>query len=694
MEREDEDVQVGTGYPFAQLARAFVTAMTHEDAATRERAESRMRRWRDVVEGVATGRLSIGSRTPVVDLPAWVTPEVLRGGFATGVAAAEPRTRAHLRDRFENFLTEAGLAELDALLESRAYTVEIPERGALLTVAWLVRAGDTEAALELVDTLRPYSERLLFAPAVAAPDTADPEVVWRASAGETRGALERREPNEQVEAMREALTVWNPFADELLALWLETDGASDFPAGWRERGSALLERYERLAAEHTRCTKHRNRKQNMAILRLALAQVVAGRELHPRWAGMVRNAIDSMVARRGTPGSERHARLRSVQAREAAAPAHHAIARAVAARLGDLPPARGVDSTDELLAPVDGVPVPDSIRAVVERALAAPPEVLIERGIVRSAEVLAELVPRIAATTIAAAYADDALRALMAANYEAFRRRRSLLLLNLEHQVTIDELPWVQAVAGHRAAGEGDDARATVTRLAELALEAFPGTIVPNALLTELDALASEAGLDLPFVEELAADIFMGRFSGKFARAAQLAGAQLAGTVYERYYGIDYAAVLAGEDFGRMCFARAGNPSGGFSVAANGTVIEQAQILTTQNLATLVFGLGLELDWIALAGRAFARAERLVRQLDNDNRRLRMVKDAAYAWRQMVFFLAQAGRAEQEAFVGGQEPPPRLEPALAGLAHVVAGGADPEPRLLGWTVGPHWMLAR
>jgi hypothetical protein len=150
------------------------------------------------------------------------------------------------------------------------------------------------------------------------------------------------------------------------------------------------------------------------------------------------------------------------------------------------------------------------------------------------------------------------------------------------------------------------------------------------------------------------------------------------------------------DSFDALCRSRAGDPAERFSVAANGTVIEQAQILTTHNLAALVFGLGLDLDWIALARRAFARADRLAGRLDNDDRPLRTVKDAAYAWRQMMFFLSLVGSAEQAAFLrwtGDQGPSRRLEPALTGLAHVVADGGDPEPLLLGWTVGPHWMLA-
>ena len=37
----------------------------------------------------------------------------------------------------------------------------------------------------------------------------------------------------------------------------------------------------------------------------------------------------------------------------------------------------------------------------------------------------------------------------------------------------------------------------------------------------------------------------MGRFSDKFRSAAQVAGAELRGSLYARYYGIDYDEVLA-----------------------------------------------------------------------------------------------------------------------------------------------------
>jgi hypothetical protein len=423
-----------------------------------------------------------------------------------------------------------------------------------------------------------------------------------------------------------------------------------------------------------------------------------------------------MVAKRGVPGTAKHAALRDRQAAEAARPTHHALAQAVAGRLDAVPQDGGVPSIDPFVAPVTAggrdVELPGRLRRMVENALEAPVSTLVERGIVPSAEVLAGLVPQLVAAATARSYADPALRGLMAAVYRAFRNRRSLLLLNLEHQVRLSELPWVAAVAPYqrRADATQANAHAVLVQLGELTLRAFPGTIVPNPMVGELGALADRAGVRVPFVEELAADIFMGRFSPKFLSAAQLAGEVMEGSLYERYYGIDYAAVRRLRDgFGDLCAARAGDRPEASWVAANGMVIEQAQILTTHNLAALVHPIGVQPadGWDGLARRAFGVACRLVRHVQGNPRPLRTVKDAAYAWRQSVFFLALCGLKEQVSVVAwmqdelDRQPPHvvrRLDPVLAGLRTVLTGGgldAGPTPhgrRFLGWAADGHWMI--
>ncbi|MER5963440.1 hypothetical protein [Streptomyces sp. NPDC002057] len=755
---------ISGAYAEGRLARAFVTALTHADPATRARAEERAGGWRRVLAGMAAGTLKVGSRTPVRGLPAWVTPEVLHGGFATGTARAggpllayetEAARKAGVpEDRealFAHCLTETGLAELWALLDSACYEVALPEEAALLTVAWLVRAGEAGAALELVREIAPFAATLRFTPRPTGSPAPDTDAVHRRTVAEAGATLAARGPNSAVETQREALRVWRPFEDELLAHWLETAGPGhrvldrEPGSGWHERGTALLDRYRSLAREHTLCGRHRDPGGNPGILRGALEETAAGRPLDARRLGLLRHAVASMVRKRGLPGSERHTAVRSAQAAQAALPSHQDLARLVAHRLSGLPQDTGAADVSALVAPVTeaegersglpaGTAVPPALRRVVEAARSAPLPTLVELGVVPSAEVLAELVPQLVAAETARAHRDAPLRALAAANYRAFRNRRSLLLLDLERQVRLEELPWVRAVSAQRASGADvrDSAHATLRRLAEVAVDGFPGTLLPNPLVRELSVLARRTGLDAPLVEELAADIFMGTFSPKFQAAAVVAAELLGGgSLYERYYGIDYAAVRAPADarpgrgatrrktardapeFAALCHQRAGaRPFGG--VAENGTVIEQAQILTTHNLATLVHRVGIApaCGWADLARRCFVTVCRLTGRVHHERWPLATVKDAAYAWRQMLFHLSLCdGDAAAGVLAGmpgelARHPghvAARLAPALAGLRLVADGGsfaadgtadAGRARRLTGWTAtGGHWLCA-
>lgn len=760
---EQQPLTAALSYPEGRLANAFMTALTHEDAGTRRRAEARGQRWREVLAAMAAGRLTVGSRAPVAGLPSWVTPEVMRGGFATGTASAGGPLQTHETEAAESFgvpaerralfaycLTGPGLAWLWARLDSGSYEIGVPEEAALLTVAWLVRQGETGAALDLVAELEPFADRLRFLPRPAdGPAPGATAAVHRHTVSEAVDTLTRRSPNVAVETQREALAVWQPFSDELLVHWLRTarDGevlAHVPDADWLAQSEVLLGRYRLLAAEHTRCTKHRDPKENLGILRGALEEVVAGRPLEARRLGLLRHAVRSMVRRRGLPGSAAHLALRRRQAEQAALPSHHALAQLMLRRLAVLPPGSGIADIAPLLGPVTeeesgetglpaGAVVPAAVGQVVESALSAPLGTLVERGVVPSAEVLAELVPQLVAATTAHAYDDATLRAVMAANYRAFRNRRSLLLLNLERQVRVEELPWVRAVSGQRSAAvgasDGEGALAVLRQLGELAVQAFPGTILPNPLVREFGVLERQCDLGTPFVEELAADIFMGAFGPKYLTAARVAGELLGGTLYERYYGIDYAAIRnlaivetgaaltrstgarTSPGFARLCAERAGTAASRCSVAANGTVIEQAQILTTHNLATLVHRVGIapRPGWADLARRCFVTVCRLTARVHSNPRPLGAIKDAAYAWRQMVFHLSLIPPREQRRVIAdlneetARHPArvaDRLVPALAGLAVVAEGGAFGEDgtadggrarRFVGWSTDRHWM---
>ncbi|MFO7562690.1 MAG: hypothetical protein R6X02_08595 [Enhygromyxa sp.] len=762
---EDSRHTASIGYALGELERALQAALAHPDVEIRARARAGADRWRAVIEGMSSGTLAVGSRTPVAETPAWVTLEVVHGGFATGRYLAEGELLEHERALLEQlpkeipgespreringyYLGDAGQARLSAVVNAGRYQVEIPEEGALPVVVSLLERGCELEALELITSLRPLMHRLRFYPKLEARPRPASACVRRSTVLEVARSLYTKRPQPQVTAMNEALRVWNPLFDRLVALWLDTveNGwpCRRFPADWASRRAAWLADYESAAANHPLCSKHRHRKSNFARLHVALercphdSSALDGREV-----GSVRLALANTLRKHGAPGSEQREQLRRTQAEIAARPLHTNLAYVLAQRVYGYPHDGGLPSLDavdievregehpEVLA---GTPIPAHLLDKAARALEAPIEELIERGVISSGEVLAIVLPQITAQVVSAGIEDPVLRGLFAQIYAAFRRRRSLLLLNLEHQVQLDELPWVAALAPFRKSDLGTKAaaRQTFEQVALITLVAFPQTLIPNPLIREMCALAGRAGLSLPLVEEVAADIFEGTFTSKWIEATERATTLLEGSLYARYYDLprpgDPRLRQLGKQWGRntadgftrVCGERAreaGPISGRWSVAANGAVLEQSQILTTHNLAALV-------DGLALRPRLRELAPSLVEQVfgwivrgqlprEHQHRaRLQLVKNVAYAWRQAIFLLSLCDHNDRAALVERLaamlaeqrgEWAVRLIPVHEGLRMVHEGGrfgsdgldprGGPGRRLLGWTVGRHWLLA-
>lgn len=772
-------------YALGRLEQAVAAATNHADPAVRQRAATRADQWRAVLSGMSDGTLTVGARAPVAGAPVWVTLAVLHGGFASGEFAAEGPLQAHEeallaelgarahespRGRLNrHFLGDAGQAALLTAVREGRLSVAVPEEGALAVVAWLLAHGQALEGLDLVATLRPWLPRLRFYPRLEPTPRPSGSVVRVATAGELARALRAAKPRPDIAAMNAALRVWHPLYDRLVALWLATvagepprfeptrraSGQPDIaggwpgqvlPPGWTEQRDAWL-------ADHraaTQTTPQRNKTDDSGFTRLreALERWTPPQSLNPRDAGRVRQTLAG-VAARGGPGTPQHAARRAAQAVIAARPSNHDLAEVVARRLGRFPKDAGLPTLDAVAADIadgecEGVPagaeIPAHMITKAARALEASIAELIDRGVIGSAEVLAIVLPQITSHVAAAGISDPGLRDLYTAIYAAFRKRRSLLLLNLEHQVRFDELPWISALAPLRR--DGLDTRAlarqTLEEVTVLALTGFPETILPNPLVREMAALIDRAGLSLPLVEEVAADIFMGTFTSKWSTAAATATALLTGTLYARYYDLparDDAALVAtkaqpkqrggwlakatADAFAALCAARAreAGAAGGSHVARNGAVLEQSQILTTHNLAALIAGLGLTDRVRVLAPSLAERALRFVVRRQAQvapglKAQLQAVKNAAYAWRQAIFFLsfcepdaqwsavhalARDVAAADPAWAG------RFAPAVAGLRMVLGGGRFDDDgrgeqpsqarRFLGWSVGKHWLLA-
>ncbi|NHZ81321.1 hypothetical protein F2P44_18865 [Massilia sp. CCM 8695] len=780
-----EPLRMAPGYAALQLAAALRTSTNHPDPQVRERARGKVRQWEQVMAGMLTGSIDVGSRTPLAGVPAWVTPDIVKGGFATGgfkaggalldhelqtLAAAGmapvPDARRWLNARL---LTDDGMAGLYALLDSGCYDVNVPEEGALLVVAWLTRHGKADAAREVLSAIAPWFDRLRFFPAPAAQARRFGERVFLKPVREVALALhKRRAPNRRIMTQRDTVRVLLPLYDRAVQLFIESvegeppsididangawrDGVSGkfriaggwpcrhYPAQWHARGEALLHEW---SGHSVTRRKDDSAAQLLDYLRICVMEPAA---LTGRDVGKIRLILARYISKRGRPGSAQCGALRSEQARQARGVPHHLLAGVLADRLRAYPQEGGIDDLAPLSVTVTaaeaanlgegaGSAIPPSLLAKLWRCHIDTIAALVEHGIIRSAEALATVLPQLSAAINGAAIEDPSLKHLYGALYHAFRRRRSVLLQNLAHQVQLHELPWIAAVYAERQHGLQPRtlARRTLEEIAVLTLTSFPQTMIPNPLVQEMSALAGSAGLDLPLVEELAADIFEGTFSPKFSRVAAQASTLLEDSLYCRYYGIDagqrsYLRELVQpakapvhartyiKELIRLCEKRAGVRSNG-GVTGNAMMIEQQQILTTQNLAALVSSLGLGDE---LRPRFYGMAQQCFEWICRDQQagrdecdveRLRAIRNAAYAWRQMIFFLSLAPApataeliAWAHAHLAQQAPRlrKRLAPAMAGLELAAAHRSLDEPenlasgarRLLGYSCTPHWMLA-
>ena len=743
-------MKVNIGYAWRQLLGARRTAAEHEDEDVRARAAKNVAKWEAVIAGMQAGTIDIGSRTPT-KAPAWVTLDVVTGGFATGAYAAGGPLQPHevaLCDRLgvRPSRAAANIHHVDApeaseLLASGRYRIEVPEEGALLVAAWLRERGEIEKAAQLVEHLAPWFETLRFFPAPSATPIELRETVRLQDVGTAVEALDTGRRQARLDTQRAAELVWKPLRERAIALWIETvegevprvvDGrvtggavARRFPEGWRAWVHALV----------ADCRQETAAKTRRAYDVIHIVELLARLATHPNALdahalAAVRNEVAWFVTAHGVPGTGAFTARREMERAAVAGPLHADLRRVLVDRLRR---AGGISDLEGVAAPVTreeagrfAVPAGSAIPAYMidkaARCWDAPLEALLARRVIGSAEVLARVLPQLTAHVRAETLPDDAGRRLYAAMYMAFRRRRSLLLLDYAHQVRFHELPWVAAMET-RTSANAARARHTLARAAAAALRAFPYTITPNKLVTELGALASAAGVELPLVEELAADIFMGSFTPKFAAAATISGDLLAGTLYQRYYGIapqQFAALAAAngkraDDFAALCRARAGTTSQSSSVASNGKIIEQAQILTTHNLGVLFARLALRdtfaPDLRPAAEHCFRWIVRQLRMLaPSYHCELTRLKNTAYAWRQLIFFLSFTHDAAtfppwaraQLARLPSAALRARFEPALRGLELAIAGipstsrafAASGGRVFTGWATERHWLAAR
>ncbi len=758
---DETKIEVNGEYVAAQLARALDAVARAQDASksdastpdtsntytsnpdtinrsalANKQAKLKLAKWIRVVSGMLTGQLQIGSRLPVSDVPAWATLEIAQGGFATGRLLAEGDIQEHERQLAARlsiadgitvraalnayFLSPEGQAELKGMLSNKLYRIEVPEESALLVVTYLLDHGDSDAAQDILQQIAPFFSRLRFYPTLSREPMHASTLVHLQNIAKTGADFANVKGSMAVEKQRQALLKL-PLYDQAVSLFAETvvDGwpCQQYPDGWMETAASLLAEVKKSESQQkfapTKSASKRNAARLFAYLRLAVNDRTA---LSGRDVGMIRAILQHVEAARGLPGSAKSKLLRAEQRAIAARPGVLQFAQVVSARLAKVE-REALSSISDIFYPITdgesnssktfesvplfaGCPLPESFRVKLLRSVEMPLNELVESKLVSSSEQLAPVLTQISAQLQARSFTDSSLQTLYAATYSAFRRRRSLLLFQLAKQVQLSELPWVSALDRYNDGTIKDLSREKLSEICAVNFKSFPQQILPNKLISEIGSLAKRAGLTLPLVEELAADIFMGEFSPKYTQAAALTAKYLKGTIYDRYYGLsDFVDDRVKNSFAKLCKQRAGDDSSKFSVAANGKIIEQEQIFTSHNLAALFSELKLhenqDLDLEELVKTCFVWiCQQHQSQSFRDHSQLSVLKNTAYAWRQMIFFLSLIDAQKQaatfiwmEEYLLKQKPDfvERFSPLLGSLKLAQSESIKARQRFLGWT---------
>ena len=702
--------RIGDKYAFLQLI-----------AAEEKGHSKKISQWKNVLSGIRTGELQIGSRTAVSGMPLWATPEIIRGGFATGGYAAGGPLRPHekelaaelglktrsipiIRTSLNSWhLSSNGVDRLKTLAKEQRFICDHPEEAALMSIA-LLADEDHALASDIVAEISPYFDRLRFFP--RAIDAARPKGIYVRDVSEVREALASVQPREDISVQFDTLNIWIPLYDRLIDL-LADSNAQDWKSTakqWQRDFSNADQsfRSKRWSAPHSpfeRC-------------RLALEKRVNKKPLGQKDMKYVQLVVRRHRAKHGMGTARKKKRLE--QAKQDVKIWHDAMANIVLHRLKDAHGEYGlIDPAAYLSAPSQSeagpeapmnADIPHTIQRKTFAALQGSIGALITGGQISSPEVFAKVLPQITAQVQASGFDDEDKAAVFSECYKAFHKRRSLLLLNLESQIRITEIPWVKTLLVSRKdrPEDSDLSRTALTEFASLTLTHFPHVQFPNPLIEQMHDLAKRAKITTPLLPEIAADIFMGRFSQRFEKAAQHTAKYYEGTLYARYYNLPKQ--IPNGAFDKLCAERAEPPSRqGWSAAQNGTIIEQGLILTSHNMAALFSGLDLsKLECGELALKCFVWiCERLTAVPPSYHAELISLKNSAYAWRQMIALLSELPQKElqdtiEKIFVhlAGTSASfqNRLRPVMNGL--YVAGIkskhlTERSDQFLGWTVGRH-----
>ena len=170
-------------------------------------------------------------------------------------------------------------------------------------------------------------------------------------------------------------------------------------------------------------------------------------------------------------------------------------------------------------------------------------------------------------------------------NYKAFKNMRSLLLLNLESQLKIMELPHYNTLNTIYKKNRKSSNKLTLVKIITTNyVKWFGGDLMPNRVVKMLYNLVNEFDSTVGFCEEIACDIFQRRFSKKYDISLNIAKKHMINTLYSNYYNIN-DLYKSSDNLTNLSLQLKNqySPSSVNYIDTNGQQLQASYILTTHN---------------------------------------------------------------------------------------------------------------
>lgn len=559
--------------------------------------------------------IQFGQRKPT-HYPEWVTLHVQQGGFATLIP------KSLRKDGNKNlYYLSHGFHEMITLFEEKQYMLEYPEQGVLLTLVFLYQHGEKEKISTLLEHICPYLSELQFYPSILSFQVT--EKVFKLNSSQLSTLVEQRieKKQRQTKRIRHHVCRYDsqyylvPFKYELL------NGLDRMLS----RSWTLQEAKDLWSQLDTMCVRYHSQHRyfrpfaSNGSIRLIRQWILKFIQKKGLLNDIDFQSLEGFMKKMRTkyPGPE----LKKIQ----------------------IPPSP-LDVSDELLIMKELNGMNPKIGLSLEKIQGISTQIqdakLLEwlqdskamdiQEAVDSSESLDQISDYLKSywsQVDVFSCSSSALKYLYQQLMISFRNRRSILLFHLQSQIGSEEIPWIHMLSSFLSLDENSKT-SHYSPLLKKIIYKFPYRMFPNVFIENL-----KYGYSLPFVKEIAHDIFESNFSKTFLQQYQRMKEKMSHSIYARYYHLEWETCDSGTSLYYQCAKLRNIPVRCYyrSVKNNAKILEQAYLLTSFNLILLFSDIfSFQMDWKELILTTWDF------MLHKTTDRIEM----ANAWRHLLFYFS------------------------------------------------------